>query len=258
MSSAVDTETAAGTGLWARASTAGHAVRARASATRTRRRRWMVMKVFRLASRHRARREARAQPGDGEAGGGMALGAVEVRQHIGKFLEALDHGVRRIARSPASAGVEMDDANAGGPGPLDIEDRIVADMGGLFAVHPELLEGDVEYGRVGLADAALVGEDRRLEALEDPVALENGAEHGAGRAERVRHEPDRDAAIREHLERLGRAFIQSWRREEGGVRIGFDQRRQSLRSHAARQRRVDGLEQQRHMTLDRHVAPSPP
>src|SRR3972149_1553745 len=208
MSSAVDTETAAGTGLWARASTAGHAVRARASATRTRRRRWMVMKVFRLASRHRARREARAQPGDGEAGSGMALGAVEVRQHIGKFLEALDHGVRRIARSPTSAGVEMDDANAGGPGPLDIEDRIVADMGGLFAVHPELLEGDVEYGRGGLAGGALVGEDRRP--------------------------------------------------EEGGVRIGFDQRRQSLVSNAARQRRVDGLEQQRHMTLDGHVAPSPP
>ena len=72
---------------------------------------------------------------------------------------------------------------------------------GLAADGPQREREDL---RVRLADADLVGERRVPEAAEEPVALEEPAQRGAGRAHRVGDDRERVAPAHERLERADR------------------------------------------------------
>ena len=127
-------------------------------------------------------------------------------------------------------------------------------MRGVARLGGEAGEGAAEYLGVGLAVADFVGIRDDGEVAQEVVAFEDLPQDDAGRAARVRHDPEGDPARGKRTHGFVRPRAQGGRETQHGLDVAGERLLEVRGGHRLADARGDDLEHEPHLLLDARIA----
>src|SRR6266852_3110353 len=176
-----------------------------------------------------------------------------IEEAIDELAEIGDHEIG-MGGAGRARGREVDPAHPDALGALNVGDRVVAHMRGVARLGGEGGEGAAEYLGVGLAVADLVGVGNGGEVTQEIVACENLPQDDAGRAARVRHDPEGDPARGEGPHGFVRPRAQGGRESQHGLDVAGKRILEVRGGHRLADARGNDLEDEPHLLLDARIA----